>query len=70
MKAKHGHLLWITHLLFTTVHVSLIFFFFQIDLKLLWSLIIYGFVENFERQLLIIKRGLITLRIDEKSLKC
>ena len=31
------------------IRVSLIFFLFQIGLKLLWSLIIYGFVENFKR---------------------
>ena len=32
--------------------------YFQIDLKLFWDLIIYSFVENFRRYLLIIKKRL------------
>src|SRR5579871_5689636 len=40
--------------------MSLVFILLQIHLKLLLGLVIYGFVENFKRYLLIIKRALIT----------
>ena len=68
--AKCGHLLWDTHyLLFTAFCMPLFFVFFQIYLKQFLGLVIYGFVENFKRYLLIIKGALITGIIEEKSLK-
>jgi hypothetical protein len=51
---------------FSTVCMSLVFVFFLIYLELYLGLVIYDFVENFKRYLLIIKRASITGIIQEK----